>query len=84
MCRYAGRRVIDPERGRVALGYLSDLPLRRYPHRLLLHRVWELRYNLTAYDAVYVSLAELLGASLLTCDRRLATAAARYTEIDLV
>jgi predicted nucleic acid-binding protein len=57
--------------------------LQRYPHDFLLPRVWELRNNLTAYDAVYVALAEALGASLLTRDRRLAGAAGLRIRIEL-
>jgi predicted nucleic acid-binding protein len=41
---------LDDERGRSALADLADFPLRRYPHDLLLPRVWELRSNLTAYE----------------------------------
>jgi predicted nucleic acid-binding protein len=74
MRRYAASGDIDGERGRAALTDLADLPLRRYPHDLLLPRVWSLRNNLTAYDAVYVALAEALDAVLLTGDRRLAAA----------
>jgi len=81
--RYALAGDIDDGRGRAALADLADLPLRRYPHDFLLPRTWELRQNLTAYDAVYVALAEALGAPLLTCDRRLATAATRHAGIEL-
>src|SRR6266851_7629278 len=73
--RYAANGEIDGERGRTALADLADFPLHRYPHDLLLPRVWDLRNNLTAYDAVYVALAEALDAPLLTRDRRLAAAA---------
>ncbi|HYZ40455.1 MAG TPA: type II toxin-antitoxin system VapC family toxin [Stellaceae bacterium] len=58
--------------------------MHRYPHDLLLQRVWELRTNLTAYDAVYVALAEALEAPLLTRDRRLATATGHHARIVLV
>jgi len=50
--RYAATGEIDNERGRAALGDLADFPLRRYRHDFLLPRVWELRSNLTADDAV--------------------------------
>jgi predicted nucleic acid-binding protein len=50
--RYAAAGEIDPDRGRAALADLADLPLIRYPHEVLLPRVWALRHNLTAYDAV--------------------------------
>jgi predicted nucleic acid-binding protein len=60
--RHAARGEIDDDRGRAALADLGDLPLYRYPHDFLLPRVWDLRNNLTAYDAVYVALAEALDA----------------------
>jgi len=82
--RYEAAGEIDDERGRAALSDLGDLPLHRYPHGFLLPRVWQLRRNLTAYDAVYVALAEALDATLLTRDRRLAAAADGYVGIDLV
>lgn len=82
--RYAAAGDMDEERGRVALADLNDLSLRRYPHGILLPRVFDLRHNLTAYDAVYVVLAQALDAPLLTRDRRLAAAAARYARIALV
>jgi predicted nucleic acid-binding protein len=72
--RYAANGEIDGERGREALADLADLPLRRYPHDFLLPRIWDLRSNLTAYDAAYVALAEALDATLVTRDRRLAAA----------
>ncbi|MGB5134620.1 MAG: type II toxin-antitoxin system VapC family toxin [Prochlorococcaceae cyanobacterium] len=50
------------------------LGIRRFPHAPLLGRVWQLRANLSAYDATYVALAEALGCALLTADRRLAAA----------
>lgn len=82
--RYAASGEIDGERGRMALADLADLPLRRYPHDLLLPRIWELRNNLTAYDAAYVALAEALGAPLLTRDKRLAAAPGHTARIELV
>jgi predicted nucleic acid-binding protein len=82
--RYAANGEIDGARGRVALADLADFPLRRYPHDFLLPRIWELRDNLTAYDAAYVALAEALDAPLLTRDRRLAAAAGHAARIELV
>src|SRR6266576_3717456 len=72
--RYAARGEIDGQRGRAALTDLADFPLYRYPHDPLLLRIWDLRHNFTAYDAVYVALAEELGFPLITRDRRLAGA----------
>jgi predicted nucleic acid-binding protein len=82
--RYALMREIDERRGRQALADLADFPLRRYPHDFLLPRIWDLRDNLTAYDAAYVALAETLHAPLLTRDQRLAAASRRYTRVELI
>lgn len=82
--RYAASGEADPDRCRTALSDLVDLPLIRYPHDILLPRVWELRDNLTAYDAVYVALAEALDAPLLTRDRRLANAPGHRARIEIV
>lgn len=57
-----------------ALAHLAGFPIRRMPLPPLLGRMWELRHNITAYDAAYVALAERLDAVLITCDARLATA----------
>lgn len=65
---------LDDRRAALALADLVDLPLRRVAHRQLLGRCWELRDNLTVYDAAYVALAELAQVPLLTADRRLAGA----------
>jgi predicted nucleic acid-binding protein len=71
--RYALAGELDAPRGLAALEDLADLPLTRYPHDLLLPRIWELRRNLTAYDAAYVALAEVLAAPLVTRDAALAS-----------
>lgn len=72
--RFERAEILDAARAANALQDLADLPLERYSHRLLLPRAWELRPNLTVYDAVYVALAELLEAPLLTGDASLAKA----------
>ena len=72
--RYVGRAIIEEDRARLALDHLAELDLLRYPHEPLLGRIWKLRANFTAYDAAYLSLAEALDATLLTCDARLAQA----------
>jgi predicted nucleic acid-binding protein len=66
--------VLDARRAVLALDDLAALPARRAPHRPLLARCWELRDNLTIYEAAYVALAETVQATLLTADRRLARA----------
>ena len=82
--RYASTGQVEAERCRAALDDLADLPLNRYPHDFLVPRIWELRDNLTAYDAAYVALAEALGAPLLTCDRKLAASPGHRARIELV
>ena len=75
---------IDEARARSALAALVDIPLRRYPQTRLVPRIWDLRRNLTPYDAAYVSLAEALGAPLVTRDARLAGAVGHRAQIELV
>lgn len=82
--RYAANGELDIQRGRSAIADLADFPLRRYPHDFLLPRVWDLRNNLTAYDAIYVALAEALDAPLLTRDKRLAASPGHHARIELV
>lgn len=66
------RKEIPTPEAHEALGNIRDSPVVRVSHRPLLERVWQLRENLTCYDASYVALAEQLGVPLLTCDGRLA------------
>jgi predicted nucleic acid-binding protein len=66
-----------------ALVELLGLGLIAYAHEPLLARVWQLRGNLTAYDAVYIALAEHLVAPLITCDARLAAAPGHHATIEL-
>lgn len=82
--RYVRDKTITAQRGQEALEDLRDLPLSRYPHDFLIPRIWELRATLTAYDAVYVALAELLGAPLLTCDGKIASAPSHDAKVVVV
>lgn len=82
--RFVRENVITQQRGREALEDLGDLRLNRYPHDFLIPRVWELRATLTAYDAVYVALAELLDAPLLTCDGKIASASGHSAKVEVV
>jgi predicted nucleic acid-binding protein len=65
---------ITEQRASQVLQDLADLTMERVTHTTLLPRVWELRGNLTAYDACYVAVAELFHAPLLTYDAKMANA----------
>jgi predicted nucleic acid-binding protein len=67
-----------------ALADLADLRAVRYDHAPLRSRIWSLRHNHTAYDAAYVALTELLEATLLTTDARLARSSGHEAEIELI
>ena len=69
--RQVSRGTMSERRAAEAISDLRLLDLERMPHEPLLERVWQLRQNLTPYDAAYVALAERLGQPLLTCDERL-------------
>jgi predicted nucleic acid-binding protein len=72
---------LEDERAQQAVLDLLDLPVARQPHDLFLDRVWTLRHDLTAYDAAYLALAELVDARLVTFDRGLAEVAAKTVEV---
>jgi predicted nucleic acid-binding protein len=78
----AGR--LDERRSGQALDDLAALPLRRVPHLPLLARAWELRDNLTAYDAAYVALAESLRALLLTADGGIEKASGVRCDVEIL
>jgi predicted nucleic acid-binding protein len=82
--RYERDGEIDAASAETALEQLRSLDLERHAHEPLLTRVWALRQNLSAYDAVYVALAEALDASLLTCDGKLARAPGMAKRVQLV
>jgi predicted nucleic acid-binding protein len=82
--RYALSGQLDAARGLQAVEDLSDMPVTRYPHDPFLIRIWDLRHNLTAYDAAYIALAEALAAPLVTRDAALAAAAGHRARIELV
>ena len=72
--RYVRDGKIEADAAAAALDDFRALDLQRHAHEPLLDRVWELRDNLTAYDAVYVALTEVLDGVLLTCDGPLSRA----------
>jgi len=75
---------LPASRAEGAIEDLLDLRITRYPHLVLLPRIWQLRHNLSAYDAAYVVLAEKLGATLLTRDAKLASAARHSAIVEVV
>jgi predicted nucleic acid-binding protein len=75
---------LDERRSSQALADLDSLPLRRVSHRPLLPRIWQLRENVSAYDASYVALAEALDALLLTADDRLTRSGKFQCEIEVL
>jgi len=79
--RFERTHAIGPGRAKEALDDLRALRLIRHPHEPLLDRVWSLRHNLSAYDGLYVALAEGLDAPLITLDRRIAEAPGHGAEV---
>jgi predicted nucleic acid-binding protein len=74
---------LDATQAELAAERVVAAPVTRITHRPLLHRVWELRDVLTAYDAVFVALAERLGVPLLTCDGRLGRAHGHRARVEI-
>ena len=74
---------ISGQRADLAIQDLLDLRIVRYPHFIFLPRVWQLRHNLSAYDAAYVALAEILDAPLITRDGKLAASSNHRARIEL-
>ncbi len=82
--RHAADGALDERRMQLARDDLRSLSIRRVPHLPLLERCWELRANLTTYDAAYVALAELIDAPLVTLDARLAEAPGPTCSIEVL
>lgn len=80
--RIDGSLTVDQADG--AVNDLLDLPMAVFPAAPLLRRAWELRDNLTAYDASYIALAEALDCPLLTADARLANAPGNNCTVELI
>ena len=82
--RYVLRGEVKAERAQHALEVMIEFPLTRYDHEPLLGRIWELRDNLTAYDAAYVALAEGLNATLVTRDRKVSAVPVLRGVVELI
>ncbi len=72
---------LPPGEGGETLRDIRDAPIARVPHRGLVGRIWELRDNVTPYDAAYLALAELLDVPLLTSDAKLGRAHGHRAEV---
>jgi len=81
--RLVQQGVVPAHRADEAIRDLLDLRVNRYAHFVLLPRIWQLRHNFSAYDAAYIVLAEKLGGTLVTRDRRLASPAGHAATIEL-
>jgi predicted nucleic acid-binding protein len=75
---------VTEKRGQQALWDLLHAPCIRHEHYPFLQRLWQLRDNVSPYDAVYIALAEFLGARLLTCDGKLAGAPGHGASMELI
>ena len=75
---------VSAGRAEEAIADLADLDLHRHAHVPLLDRAWILRDNVTAYDAMYVALAEALDAPLVTCDRPLAAVPGHSARVEVI
>ena len=82
--RFAREGIVDDEEAEAAIDELLALDLQRHSHEGLLERVWALRQSVSAYDAIYVALAEALNATLITCDGRLARASGIKARVEVV
>ncbi len=72
--RHALAGLVSADQAAQAHADLLDLAIEHWPYEILAHRTWQLRENLSVYDASYVALAELLEATLVTLDRGISAA----------
>jgi predicted nucleic acid-binding protein len=82
--RLVRAREVSSGRAAAAIADLGELDLHRHAHLDLLTRAWRLRDNISAYDAMYVALAEALDAPIVTCDGPLANASGHRATIEVI
>ena len=82
--RYWLNKDLTADRAAAAVEDFQSIRIIRYPHRIFLDRIWELRSNMTIYDAAYVAIAETIGAPLLTTDRKLASTSNHSARIEFL
>lgn len=75
---------VRPNRAREALEDLAGIDIRRHSHVDFLSRAWALRDNLTAYDAMYIALAEAIDAPLVTCDGPLGSTPGHAVRVEVI
>ena len=74
---------LSPDRAEDARQDFHDLAIVRYPHQPLADRMWQFRDNVSAYDAAFLALAEMLDVPLVTCDARLAHSSGHRAQVEL-
>jgi predicted nucleic acid-binding protein len=82
--RFAAQGDWYEQRARDALDDFKAIRIDRHAHDAFAERIWELRENVTAYDAAYIALAETLGCPLVTRDRKLAKAPGHEAKVEVL
>jgi predicted nucleic acid-binding protein len=82
--RLVRANAVSPARAADAIADLADLDLHRHSHIDLVTRAWKLRENVTAYDAMYIALAEALDAPMVTCDTPLGRSSGHRAHIEVI
>jgi predicted nucleic acid-binding protein len=82
--RYLHNRQLTADRAYDAMEDFQSMRIFRYPHQVFWKRIWELRNNMTAYDAAYIAVAETISAPLLTTDKRLASTQNHSAKIEFL
>jgi len=77
------RGLLTDDQAEEALEHLLDTPIALIDHAPLVRRAWELRHTVSAYDALYLALAEQLDVPLVTCDARLASASGHKADVEV-